>query len=86
MLTKPLHNSQRLIKQNEDGSIIIHLFVIPNYELARIFLGFGNGLEMTRPEYFRNQIKSVIQKSLERYAQNTLQCLSQLKYIKYNKG
>ncbi|MBC5863930.1 helix-turn-helix transcriptional regulator [Flavobacterium turcicum] len=68
VLTKPLHNSQRLIKQNEDGSIIIHLFVIPNYELARIFLGFGSGLEVIRPDYFRNQMKSDIQKSLAYYA------------------
>ncbi|WP_395058399.1 helix-turn-helix transcriptional regulator [Flavobacterium sp.] len=67
VLTKPLHNSQRLIKQHEDGSIIIHLFVIPNYELERILLGFGNGLEVIRPEYFRKQMRSVIQKSLARY-------------------
>ena len=31
VITKPLHTSQRLIKENEDGSVIIHIYVIPNY-------------------------------------------------------
>jgi predicted DNA-binding transcriptional regulator YafY len=69
VLTKPLHNSQRLIKQNEDGSIIIiiHLFIIPNFELERILLGFGNGLEVLRPEIFRERMKKIIQKTFSRY-------------------
>jgi predicted DNA-binding transcriptional regulator YafY len=67
VLTKPLHNSQRLIKQNEDGSIIIHLFIIPNYELERILLGFGNGLEVLRPEIFRARMRSIIHKAFVRY-------------------
>ena len=65
--TKPLHNSQRLIKQNDDGSIIIHLFIIHNYELERILLGFGNSLEVLRPEYLRERIKSIFQEGLLRY-------------------
>jgi predicted DNA-binding transcriptional regulator YafY len=65
--TKPLHNSQRVIKENEDGSIIIHLFIIHNYELERILLGFGDSLEVLRPEYLRERIKSVFQKGLMRY-------------------
>jgi predicted DNA-binding transcriptional regulator YafY len=67
VLTKPLHNSQRLIKENEDGSIIIHLFIIPNYELERILLGFGNGLEVLRPEIFRERMRGIIQKAYGRY-------------------
>ena len=65
--TKPLHNSQRLIKQNEDGSIIIHLFIIQNYELERILLGFGDSLEVLRPENLRERMKSILQKGLLRY-------------------
>lgn len=67
VLTKPLHNSQRLIKQNDDGSVIIHLFVIPNYELERVLLGFGYGLEVLRPEIFRERMKKNIQKAFARY-------------------
>lgn len=67
VITKPLHNSQRLIKQNEDGSVIIHLFIIHNYELERILLGFGDSLEVLRPEYLRERMKSIFQNGLSRY-------------------
>jgi len=70
VITKPLHNSQRLIKENEDGSIIIHLFIIHNYEMERILLGFGDSLEVLRPKYLRERIKSILQKGLSRYENN----------------
>lgn len=65
--TKPLHNSQRLIKQNDDGSIVMHLLIIPNYELERILLGFGNGLEVIRPEIFRERMRSIIHEAFVFY-------------------
>ena len=64
---QPLHNSQRLIKTNEDGSIIIHLFLVENYELERLVLGFGNGIEIIKPEGMRKRMKSILEKSLEKY-------------------
>jgi predicted DNA-binding transcriptional regulator YafY len=67
VITKPLHNSQRLIKQNDDGSIIIHLFLIGNYEFERLLLGFGNGLEVLRPEYLRNRMKTILNDAALRY-------------------
>ncbi|MFM9988021.1 helix-turn-helix transcriptional regulator [Flavobacterium sp.] len=67
VITKPLHNSQRLITQNEDGSIIIHLFLIENYELERLLLGFGNGLEVLRPKYLRKRMKKILNYALEKY-------------------
>jgi len=67
--TKPLHNSQRIIKQNEDGSILIHLFIIQNYELERLLLGFGYGLEVLRPENLRHRIKKILQNGLMRYTE-----------------
>jgi predicted DNA-binding transcriptional regulator YafY len=67
VLTKPLHASQRLIKENEDKSIIIHLFITPNYEMERILLGFGDGIEILRPENLRNRMKKILQKALSRY-------------------
>jgi predicted DNA-binding transcriptional regulator YafY len=67
VITKPLHNSQRVIKQNEDGSIIVHLFIIHNYELERILLGFGDSLEVLRPDNLRERMKSILQKAMLRY-------------------
>jgi predicted DNA-binding transcriptional regulator YafY len=68
VLTKPLHNSQRHIQNNEDGSIIIHLFLIENYELERILLGFGDSLEVIKPIGMRNRMKAILEKSVQRYA------------------
>lgn len=67
VITKPLHNSQRLIKENEDGSIIVHLFLVVNYEFERLLLGFGNGLEVQQPEQLRNRIKNILQNAIARY-------------------
>lgn len=67
VITKPFHSSQRIIKENEDGSIIVHLFVIPNYEMERLLLGFGNCLEILRPEGLRNRMKKTLQKAISRY-------------------
>ena len=67
VLTKPMHQTQRLVKTNDDGSIIIHLLITENYEFERLLLGFGNGLEVLQPEGLRNRIKSILEKSAERY-------------------
>jgi predicted DNA-binding transcriptional regulator YafY len=67
VITKPLHSSQRLIQTNDDGSIIIHLLLIENYELERLLLGFGNGLEIIKPERLRNRFKMILEKSIEKY-------------------
>lgn len=67
VITKPLHSSQRLITQNEDGSIIINIFLIVNYELERILLGFGNGLEVLKPEGLRNRMMHILENSLDQY-------------------
>ncbi|WP_417940179.1 helix-turn-helix transcriptional regulator [Flavobacterium sp. RS13.1] len=67
VLTKPLHPTQRLIQENKDKSIIIHLFIIPNYEMERLLLGFGCGIEILRPEGFRKRMKGILQKALTKY-------------------
>lgn len=67
VLTKPLHNTQRLIETNEDGSIIINLFLIDNYELERVLLGFGDSLEVLKPERLRKRIQHILEKGVKRY-------------------
>ncbi len=67
VITKPLHGSQRVIESYEDGSVKIHLFLIENYELERLLLGFGDGLEVLQPPRLRNRIKAILQKSVEKY-------------------
>ena len=67
VLTKPLHHTQRLITENEDKSIIVHLFIAPNYEMERLLLGFGCGIEVLKPESLRNRMKKMLEKALEKY-------------------
>ncbi|MBC5839636.1 helix-turn-helix transcriptional regulator [Flavobacterium muglaense] len=67
VITKPLHHTQRLIKTNDDGSIIIHVLLRENYELDRLLLGFGNGLEVLKPERLRKRMHTILYKGLERY-------------------
>ena len=67
VLTKPLHSSQRHIKTNDDGSVIIHLFLVENYELQRLLRGFGSGLQVISPERLRNEMKNNLKRCLEQY-------------------
>jgi len=67
VLTKPLHESQRIIEQKDDGSLIVHLFVIPNYEMERLLLGFGDAIEILRPDNLRNRMKKILSNALLRY-------------------
>jgi predicted DNA-binding transcriptional regulator YafY len=70
VITKPLHSSQRLLNTNDDGSIVINLFLIENYELERVLLGFGDGIEVLKPERLRRIISQKLESALERYREN----------------
>jgi predicted DNA-binding transcriptional regulator YafY len=48
ILTKPLHNSQQVVEQQSNGTIF-SIDVIPNFELERVLLGFGDGLRVISP-------------------------------------
>jgi predicted DNA-binding transcriptional regulator YafY len=54
--TKPIHGSQKLISENEDG-IIVQIEVIPNYELESLILSFGSDCELISPNDFKNKIQ-----------------------------
>lgn len=57
VITKPFHNSQRTVQENEDGSVIITFLVKLNFELERIILGYGDAIEVLKPERLRKQIQ-----------------------------
>ena len=72
-ITKPLHSTQRILQQNEDGSIIISLYLKENFEFERLLLGFGAGLEVLKPERLRNRIKTILEHSLHLYQSEATQ-------------
>ena len=56
VITKPLHNSQKLIEKLKDGSIVVEIKVHLNFELERLVLGFGESIEVLRPKRLRGRI------------------------------
>ncbi len=67
VLTKPFHHSQQLIRKEEDGSVEIALRLQHNYELERLLLGFGSGLQVLAPKRLRKSIKRELKRALEGY-------------------
>ena len=68
VLTKPLHASQETEELLEDGGAIVAIKVIPNFELERLLLGFGPGLEVLSPPSFRQRIGKLVRAAGGLYA------------------
>lgn len=66
VLTKPLHASQQLLKENDNG-IIIRLDVVLNFELERELLGFGECLTVLSPRKLKAQIGKRLIRAAENY-------------------
>lgn len=67
VLTKPFHQSQQLLVTNLDGSIRIALRVHHNFELERLLLGFGDGIEVLGPRTLRSRIHWKLQRAISYY-------------------
>lgn len=65
--TKPLHPSQKLIKENADGSCIYQIKVIINLEMFSVFLSYGNGIKILSPEKAVKYIKEILADSVKAY-------------------
>lgn len=66
VITKPFHKSQRIIESNSDG-MIFNIFVQINFELERLILGFGENIEVLKPEKLRNRILKKLELSAKNY-------------------
>ena len=59
VITKPLHTSQKLKRENADGSCIFEIEVVINIELYSIFMSYGPGIKIIYPkiavEYMRDK-------------------------------
>lgn len=66
VLTKPLHQSQIILKQDHSGGII-QIEVIPNFELEREILGFGESVEVLAPRLLKKRIERRLQQAAELY-------------------
>jgi predicted DNA-binding transcriptional regulator YafY len=66
VLTKPLHHSQTVLKEDENG-IVIRIDVVLNFELEREILGFGECIKVLAPRLLANKISRRLKKSAEQY-------------------
>jgi predicted DNA-binding transcriptional regulator YafY len=65
--TKPIHGSQRTVLQ-EDGSMEVTVWLIPNRELNSLLLSFGSDVTVLAPSTLRQQLAKEYRQSLAAYA------------------
>lgn len=64
---QPIHSTQKIVKETKN-EIQIVITVIPSYELTSQILSYGNDVELLKPKYLRNVIKSHLEDSIKNYA------------------
>lgn len=60
IVTKPLHRSQKILKEDSTGTIF-QLEVVWNYELEREIIGFGEAVKVLSPSTFKNKLRRRIE-------------------------
>ena len=68
--TKPLHHSQRLIKQNEDGSCIFKISVVINFELYSVLMSYGPGVRVIYPRQAVSYMRDKTQEMANLYTRD----------------
>ena len=66
VISLPLHGSQRVLR-NDGHGVEIELRVIPNFELEREILGYGEEVEVLEPPALRDKIAARLRKMGGRY-------------------
>ncbi|HCN04947.1 MAG TPA: WYL domain-containing protein [Bacteroidetes bacterium] len=66
--TKPLHRSQKVIRDEEDG-VVFSIDVVLNTELERELLGFGGSIEVLSPQLLRRRIKDNLTTAVKHYTE-----------------
>lgn len=66
VITKPIHPSQKILKEDDDGTIF-SIEVIWNFELEREILGFGEQIKILSPKRLSGKIQSRLKQTLQKY-------------------
>jgi len=62
----PLHHSQSIMEETDDYTIFSY-FLVPSYDFTQELLSKMNSIEVVGPEWYREEIKDTLQKTLNRY-------------------
>ena len=65
--SKPMHPTQHLIRNTENGDAIIGINVIPNYELKQLVLSHGARMVILSPNHLRNEVSNDLEKIISNY-------------------
>jgi predicted DNA-binding transcriptional regulator YafY len=63
---QPIHSTQKIVRETKK-EIQIAITIIPSYELTSQILSYGNDVELLKPKYLRNAIKSLLEDSIKNY-------------------
>lgn len=66
VITKPLHHSQQVVSEDEQG-IVIRIDVVLNFELEREILGFGESVKVLSQHLLQSRIRRRLEQAAERY-------------------
>jgi predicted DNA-binding transcriptional regulator YafY len=69
IITKPIHASQKILKEDVDGTIF-SIDVIWNFELEREILGFGEQIKVLSPKRLNGKIISSLKSALSKNTQS----------------
>ncbi len=69
VITKPLHPSQKVLKEDETG-LIFSIEVIWNFELEREILGFGEQVKVLSPRRLSGKIQARMKHTLSKYSES----------------
>lgn len=65
--TKPIHHSQQIIQRNDDGSAVMQIEVVLNYEIEKEFISFGEGIKVIYPRILVRHIGNRLKAAAEQY-------------------
>jgi len=69
VITKPLHPSQKVLREDESG-LIFSIEVIWNFELEREILGFGEQVKVLSPRRLSGKIQARMKHTLSKYSES----------------
>lgn len=65
--TKPMHGSQKVIERREDGSAVIQIDVVINWELEQTIFSQGEHIVVLSPDSLRSKMSQRIENLLSEY-------------------
>jgi predicted DNA-binding transcriptional regulator YafY len=67
IISKPIHGSQK-IKENNENGLTIEIQVYPNFEFIQQVLFYGNNVKVLKPVEIREKIMGLLQMTLQNYS------------------